>query len=1530
MDFKKHCKKIYKLFFNYKKKILSTILILFIIINNSLLPISHIAFSNSSVTPIVQFVEFKYQTKDNKTPNKSEYKDVIISATNNFTNPAPDSESNAGSNTGSSFIGPHEAGNSPSIEGIIDGLPMVIILRAGEVTDGNLARTWTETKDKYQNANPLIVRIGEVTFNTTIRQAEQTANAIVQMGFPEGTIVVYGNELNNLYKEWGSRSSPPEAPATSSELIKAAEEYAGLFKAFADITQPSGLKAAVAPVDLYNYYFPPDKWMQTVGDMGSYDLALATVANAYDTYRVTSGGTDGPGIDTVLDAIKNIEEKTGKPVDFLTEIGPHPDESIQAHIDYLNTVAQPTNSAGFPLKASTLIENKCNNSTTDDSSNSWLFYVKGKVFDKAGREVDATSCVTSLSTEYDAVTLSGMVVSGKSLPVRNGIVDPNSILQVMEIEKNPSLLRSFISYIKMNFKKIWLLTGSAQGSMGREDVSDILQENDYFKTTPGLEGFVVVAYENIDFASTSYHVWTHATTTNKNGKFAIPIDKSMYGAFLVVLRPEANGRFKFVASYEVSNLLPEHDSRRPENSLIITVNEEPIKNPQLISYHKDFIPEFVNLYSLDKDNKENNYYACGAESNNKWADFNREADINLKFEDKLPFHKKINENTLEKNTFDLLGDTRSLECIKNNPIRGKFGTTTYIKNYEEYDCWKKGENTEPFIYLNQQELYTKETIKEGLQNFFYLKSTSNSSNFYNGPLNLKLPIQSNKDLLIPDCKEFKSSYMLSTDDPNKNMYTYAGYSALEIPQITNAKISSGQIDPNVLNTTACKENGINVSFKELIDKGFEFPSLFFNTDYLGPGGAVHYTDISNKVSNDSTFNYDGNYTHGSNPDDDSNFIPLEDEAEPGRDTSFSFNNAEDENFGKKMAAIRTQIHDAHIENYTIYGDYAQNSSGSNKTGSYNTFLYPFANRKEENIYIYEIGPQRSLCEKPVGSESNSFGIIENDRVLLQPINPLSITPFFENNNNDLGWVDAGWKIDNSVSICKDKSKLGIDGGDECEKTINDKEMTFLDKKVTDTFFNKIKNAFRFEGFKDIFVIDGSKTNVREYFSDECIKGDEVCAESIADYNDALCNSRYDYCGGYLFNETGPNQCLIKDEMGQTIGKYEYFYKKNLYYDCTKESNEKLNIKVIEADSTQALSNQEERTLNDNALMIVDSFKLPNLQSYQRPLIVGKKRVDLYGFLNRPVPAEEKRNSLTSIFESIRFAISRGNNDQNSADDEDTVFTQVVLSKDGDNNTSIEPASANISWLRHSVGLPDGFFNQNITSYNPAVYRYIKNKNEIVGDVYIRAGSDIVIRDGDEDGEDSFPGGCPVTCDPKVNCWAYDSSGGSCRHGSASYWSTRDVCSWPIPAYNFPNTKSIFHPSCIGENIEPRSKYGWALDVQGSTCNLVTAPQIKNIRDWRVASVKKDGNDSYVMITGNGTGGTYYMNLHHLRSETIRSNIKVGETLTPGAIIAEYYGHVHIEMAVNGSYIKPEDHLWGCYLGEGRVAVAEVGDSTYLK
>lgn len=269
-------------------------------------------------------------------------------------------------------IGPHEAGNLPNIGDKVSGQPMTIIIRVGD-SPGTIA----STINKYRGAGPVVVRITGVTVATTPGGATSIANALngVTDVLPAGTIVVYGNEMNNLYHEWKSRGRPGEGEDTSADVRAAAQQYAELFVAFSGALSDH-YQAAVSTVDVYNGEFRYEPWVE--GAAAAYAAADTLVANAYEI----------PGILTADAAVSAIEAATGMTVSFLTEFGPDPAVSVKEHLDFLTSTTPPRG-----LTATTLVPNKCGDREfrTDGSTpEPWLYFVDGKLYDVYGAEVQVS------------------------------------------------------------------------------------------------------------------------------------------------------------------------------------------------------------------------------------------------------------------------------------------------------------------------------------------------------------------------------------------------------------------------------------------------------------------------------------------------------------------------------------------------------------------------------------------------------------------------------------------------------------------------------------------------------------------------------------------------------------------------------------------------------------------------------------------------------------------------------------------------------------------------------------------------------------------------------------------------------------------------------------------------------------------------------------------------------------------------------------------------------------------------------------
>ena len=171
-----------------------------------------------------------------------------------------------------------------------------------------------------------------------------------------------------------------------------------------------------------------------------------------------------------------------------------------------------------------------------------------------------------------------------------------------------------------------------------------------------------------------------------------------------------------------------------------------------------------------------------------------------------------------------------------------------------------------------------------------------------------------------------------------------------------------------------------------------------------------------------------------------------------------------------------------------------------------------------------------------------------------------------------------------------------------------------------------------------------------------------------------------------------------------------------------------------------------------------------------------------------------------------------------------------------------------------------------------------------------------------------------------------------RHGSNDYWSPKDDatgthgikdCSYNIPYFagnpaRGPVNDTSSWCSVSGYSLKPY--YGYALDVIPTTNRdeaWVYAPQLPNVSTWHVAGIKRidlSGTGCYVILNGWDGGANHYsIFLLHLDCFSLPNILTF--LIYPGDSIAKLYAyplgkHVHIEMQVNNTYVKPED--WLCF------------------
>lgn len=201
-----------------------------------------------------------------------------------------------------------------------------------------------------------IVRIVGVDHGTSQDHsyARGIATSLNNSNIQPDTIVVFGNEVNNLDKEWKLCSA-----ACPGQTAQAAAEYGAFYRAFLGEANKSKYKPVPSPLDMYNgVYTDPQTFISQAGVYGQ-----ELVANVYEVGAGLSQGLAYPG--TVI---------------AYTEYGPDPAKSLQEHINFYKNNPPP-------VFATTLVPDKCNPGTDQ-----WLYYIAGKIYDVDGNEIDPVTC----------------------------------------------------------------------------------------------------------------------------------------------------------------------------------------------------------------------------------------------------------------------------------------------------------------------------------------------------------------------------------------------------------------------------------------------------------------------------------------------------------------------------------------------------------------------------------------------------------------------------------------------------------------------------------------------------------------------------------------------------------------------------------------------------------------------------------------------------------------------------------------------------------------------------------------------------------------------------------------------------------------------------------------------------------------------------------------------------------------------------------------------------------------------------------
>lgn len=440
----------------------------------------------------------------------------------------------------------------------------------------------------------------------------------------------------------------------------------------------------------------------------------------------------------------------------------------------------------------------------------------------------------------------------------------------------------------------------------------------YYHTGDGAAGYLVIAYDVINGKSLAYRDWIAATTTNENGKFALPIEKTNSGVYIVVLKRDGE-QFRFITSYDVSSAKTNRSNVYPENGLNIGVIELSEEIKDITDYEED-LPNSVKV--LD----EETYWSCGQPSRiiYKDEDYNSEVTVKIPLEDESFVGNRLNIQTI-KDIIDGNATTDKMPPAQRTPYKDiKEGRTSITR----------GEN------------YT---------------GTMSTLNFFNGVVNRNQPTKNSTGL--PLCSEFLKSKHLNTMDSNKNYYTYNGLSAMVLPYLGQRKTESLEIqDATLRSTIACRDtNGANKTYYDLLQDGYDGAVIqqFFQDEYF----EEYYTSLKTqeKPANDSMENGE--------QDNISRKLPF-----PTKEEVIA--NGNDPYPAGDYPALVEYTTSKPKKNQVI-NLYGGDTLVEEPQGQ--VFNVPFLEPEEQGIFVYELGPFKELCaESEVRDGGNK--LIKNEEL----------------------------------------------------------------------------------------------------------------------------------------------------------------------------------------------------------------------------------------------------------------------------------------------------------------------------------------------------------------------------------------------------------------------------------------------------------------------------------------------------------------------------------------------------------------------
>jgi hypothetical protein len=174
------------------------------------------------------------------------------------------------------------------------------------------------------------------------------------------------------------------------------------------------------------------------------------------------------------------------------------------------------------------------------------------------------------------------------------------------------------------------------------------------------------------------------------------------------------------------------------------------------------------------------------------------------------------------------------------------------------------------------------------------------------------------------------------------------------------------------------------------------------------------------------------------------------------------------------------------------------------------------------------------------------------------------------------------------------------------------------------------------------------------------------------------------------------------------------------------------------------------------------------------------------------------------------------------------------------------------------------------------------------------------------------GSCPIP-DGYLSCGSYDPQSTSCNHGSNDYWSNKTPCDWALPSIDHSCQYSPYPGNVCYDKSSTCYYYGFAADFAYSDRRAdapVIYPEIDGqILEWELEREIpfRENSGAGAILRAEAGGNVYEIYITHLND--VPSGGRSGEV---ASTLYDFdngkYGspHVHLELKINGTYVRPDD------------------------